>query len=47
MALYAGGALLIAVAILIGALWFANTAKKGNLRFKWLNRRAGEPGTKR
>jgi hypothetical protein len=35
IALYTGGGLLAVVVIFLGALWFANTAKKGNMRFKW------------
>lgn len=37
--LYTGGGLVAVVAIFLGALWFANAAKKGNLRFKWAQRR--------
>lgn len=40
MAVYAGLGLIVAVVIFIGALWFANAAKKGSLRFKWRQRRS-------
>jgi hypothetical protein len=38
--LYTGGGLVVVVLIFLGALWFANSAKKGNMRFKWAQRRA-------
>ena len=40
IAIYAGLGLGVAVLIFAGALWFANAAKKGNLRFKWTQRRS-------
>lgn len=39
VAIYTGVGLLLAAAIFAGAFWFANAAKKGNLRFKWAQRR--------
>lgn len=32
-AVYAGIGVLVAIAILVSPLWFANAAKKGNVRF--------------
>lgn len=40
IALYTGGGLLAVVIIFLGALWFANAAKKGSMRFKWAQRRS-------
>lgn len=37
--IYIGLGLAVVAVIFLGALWFANTAKKGNLRFKWAQRR--------
>ncbi|MBN1239660.1 MAG: hypothetical protein JXB36_14245 [Gammaproteobacteria bacterium] len=47
--IYTGAGLLAVVVILVGALWFANAAKKGNLRFRWRQRRAvsEQPGVGR
>jgi hypothetical protein len=38
IAIYAGLGLLVALVIFAGALWFANAAKRGNMRFKWRRR---------
>lgn len=35
LALYAGLAVLVVLAIFFGSAWFVNSAKKGNMRFKW------------
>jgi hypothetical protein len=51
--LYTGAGLVAVAVILVGALWFANAAKKGNLRFRWWQRRTvreqsgARPGTAR
>lgn len=45
--IYTGAGLLAVVAIFLGALWFANAAKKGNLRFRWAQRRRVTEGTER
>lgn len=37
--IYTGAGLVAVVIILAGALWFANSAKKGNLRFRGRQRR--------
>lgn len=39
IAIYSGLGLIIAVVIFAGAFWFANAAKRGNLQFKWRQRR--------
>lgn len=38
LALYAGLAVVVALVIFFGSAWFVNSAKKGNVRFKWGNR---------
>ncbi|HEX6998148.1 MAG TPA: hypothetical protein VF322_08380 [Gammaproteobacteria bacterium] len=38
LVIYTGLALLVIVAIFLGAARFVNTAKKGNVRFKWGSR---------
>jgi hypothetical protein len=37
--IYTGLGLVVVVVVFLGALWFANAAKRGNLRFKWAQRR--------
>lgn len=43
--IYAGLGLVVAIAIFAGALWFANRAKRGNLRFKRMQQRTDPAAT--
>jgi hypothetical protein len=38
--LYTGLGLVVAILIFAGAFWFATAAKKGNVQFKWRQRRS-------
>lgn len=38
LALYAGLAILVVLAIFFGSAWLVSSAKKGNVRFKWSER---------
>jgi hypothetical protein len=44
---YTGLALLIVILIFVGALRFANAAKRGNLRYKWAQRFQNQKGSGR
>jgi hypothetical protein len=42
LVLYAGMAIVVVFVIFFGAAWLVNSAKKGNIRFKWSGRTRGE-----